>query len=137
MRGPAASLAVGCDDVTLRIPVESLERVEAPAPGAFVARYLRPRRPVVLTGLTSEWLAPERWTLERMAARYGEAHVVAAALANGTLLDDPERGVVFQRIPLGDVVRSFADAAAPAHYVMAPTGNLPAAFADDYRVPPY
>ncbi len=72
-----------------------------------------------------------------MAARYGSARVVAAVLAGGTLMDDPTTGVVFRRVELREFVRSLALPGSASDYVMAPTWNLPAEFARDYRVPAY
>jgi len=116
---------------------EEIERIEAPAVDAFVRNFVRPRRPVVLTGLTQGWLPPREWTFACMAARYGSAHVVAAALTNGTLADDPSTGVVFQHVQLRDFIESLASPGTAAHYVMAPTWDFPEIFQDDYRVPPY
>lgn len=117
--------------------VEALERVAAPSPEAFVTRYLTPRRPVVLTGLTEGWAPPAEWTFERLAARYGDARVVGAVLEAGKLFDDPATGVVFRRVPLRDFVASLGREGGPGLYVMAPTWNFPSAFERDYRVPPY
>jgi hypothetical protein len=117
--------------------VEPIERIEAPSREDFVARYLRPRRPVVLTGLTAGWRPPAEWTPARLAAEYGAAEVVAAVLADGTLLDEPGSGDVFRRIALGDVVASRGRPGPAAHYVMAPTWNFPDTFQHEYHVPPY
>lgn len=117
--------------------VQELPRVPAPADEIFRRDWLRPRRPVVLTGVTAEWLPPARWTFEHMAARWGSARVVTAALAGGTLLEEPASGVVFRQLPLGEVVASFARPGPAPHYVMAPTANFPPDFQRDYRVPSY
>jgi len=119
------------------LAVEELERVAAPTRDAFMRRYLCPRRPVVLTGLTQDWLASEAWTLDRMATHYGAAHVVAAQLANGTLMDDASSGVVFRRVLLRAFIESLSAPGAASYYVMAPTWNFPAAFQEDYRIPAY
>ncbi len=119
------------------VVLEELARVAAPTREVFARDHLHPRRPVVLTGLTDGWLPPAEWTFARMAERWGEARVVAAALAEGTLLDDPSQGVVFRQRSLGEVIASFARPGTATDYVMAPTGNFPAAFEGDYRVPPY
>jgi hypothetical protein len=119
------------------IAVRELERVPAPSVDDFVLRWLRPGRPVVLTGLTDGWLPPEQWTPERMAREYGDATVVAAVLADGTLYDDPQSGVVFRRVLLREFVAALAAPGAAGHYVMAPTTNFPDAFARDYRLPAY
>ena len=114
-----------------------LERVDAPDHDAFSRRYLRPGRPVVLSGLTTGWLPPHEWTLDRMATRYGDARVVAAVLADGTLLDHPTSGVVFRRVELREFIESLQHPGPATHYVMAPTWNFPPPFHDDYQVPPY
>ncbi len=136
MRGPSSLAAEGSTTVA-SVPVDELERIDAPDRDTFVARYLRPSRPVVLRGVTNNWLPPDQWTPERLATRYGDAHVVAAELAGGTLADDRKTGVVFRRILLGEFVASLARPGAAGHYVMAPTWNFPASFQTDYRVPTY
>jgi hypothetical protein len=118
--------------------VQEIERITAPPPAEFAARWLRPRRPVIITNLTADWrVPPAQWTFERMVAGYGDSTVVAAALADGTLLDDPKSGVVFRRVVLRDFVRSLPRTGAAGLYVMAPTWNFPEAFQHDYRVPAY
>jgi hypothetical protein len=137
MRGASQTRSSGGDLSALPFAVERPQRVAAPTRDTFVRLYLRQGRPVILTGLTEGWLPPERWTLERMATEYGDARVVAAALANGTLLDDPKNGVVFQRLRLGEFIASLAGPDPAAYYVMAPTGNFPPGLAADYRLPSY
>ncbi len=131
------SVDAGSDGPALPFAVEELERIEAPAVDAFLQRHVRPRRPVVLTGLTEGWLPPSEWTPERMAARYGDARVVAARLAGGTLMDHPTDGVVFRHVRLREFVDSLAGPDPASDYVMAPTWNLPATFQAEFRVPPY
>src|SRR5581483_256171 len=137
MRASSESVVDDATGGTSPFAVEELERIDAPTPDAFRARYLRPGRPVVLTGVTRDWLPSAQWTLDRMATQYGAARVVAAVLANGTLLDDATSGVVFRRVLLGEFIASLAAPGAAGHYVMAPTSNFPDAFQRDYRVPPY
>jgi lysine-specific demethylase 8 len=137
MSGSQRALATDRAAPEIGFAVDALERIAAPTPAAFAERHLRPRRPVVLTGVTDGWLPPAQWTLERMATRYGDARVVAAALDGHTLLNDPGNGVVFRRVPLRAFVESLAEPGSAAHYVMAPTWNFPATLQDDYRVPPY
>lgn len=122
---------------TLPFPVAPIKRVAAPPRDVFLREYLRPRRPVILTGLTVDWLPPSGWTLERLATRYGACRVVAAPLAGGTVHEDPRRGVAFHHILLGEFIASLARPGAASDYVSAPTWNLPASFQEDYRVPRY
>lgn len=137
MMGAPESRAAGADEPRVPFVTTALARVEAPARDVFVQRFLRPRRPVVLTGLTDGWLAPREWTPERLATRYGAARVVAAKLAGGTLMDDAAGGVIFEHVALSEFVGSLAETGPASRYVMAPTWNLPAEFQADYRVPPY
>src|SRR5256885_9486153 len=88
---PHESLPDRAPATTLPFAVEPLERIAAPPHEDFVKRFVRPRRPVIVTGLTRGWLAPEQWTLGRMVHEYGDARVVAAVLSEATLLDDPTR----------------------------------------------
>src|SRR5262249_15281825 len=100
---PAAGRDVGpgTDVPSLPFVFEEIERVAAPPAAEFGRRYLRPRRPVILTGLSERWLPPECWSMRQLAERHGTARVIAAALADGTLHDHPRAGVVFERIELG------------------------------------
>jgi hypothetical protein len=119
------------------VSAEEIPRIEAPPREEFMRRWERPGRPVVVRGLTAGWRAPEDWRAERLAADYGTAQVVAAMLFDGTLLDDPESGVVFRRITLGDFAASLRRGGAATHYVMAPTWDFPREFQHDFRVPAY
>ena len=121
----------------LPLSVTGIERVAAPPPDVFVREYLRPRRPVVLTGLTADWLPASAWTFGHMADRFGDAAVTAARLENRTLLDDPREGVVFRKVVLRDFVASLRDGSPASDYVMAPLGNFPASLHDDFRMPEY
>ena len=117
--------------------VEEPERIEAPSRADFERHYVRASRPVVLTNVTAGWLPPHEWTPARMAARYGDARVVAAKLARGTLFDDEREGVLFERVLLRDFVASLDAPGVAGHYVMAPTWNFPRALEQDFRLPPY
>jgi hypothetical protein len=117
--------------------IEQLERIAAPSANEFLERYVRPSRPVVLTGVCRDWLPAEQWTLDRMATRWGATQVVAAALSGGSLLEEGHKGVVFEHIPLREFIESLGRPGPARHYVMAPTWNFPAALGEDYRVPRY
>lgn len=119
------------------LSVTEIERVPAPPPEVFVREYLRPRRPVVLTGLTDGWLPAAAWSFDHMAERFGDAAVTAARLENRTLFDDPREGVVFRKVVLRDFVASLRDGAPASDYVMAPLGNFPPSLQADFRLPEY
>lgn len=121
----------------LPFPVGVIERVHAPSVDEFVRRQLRPRRPVILTGLTEGWLPATEWTHMRMAERYGDARVVAARLVGGALMDDPGGGALFHHVLLREFVDGVAGPDPARDYVMAPTWNFPETLQDEYRLPPY
>src|SRR3982751_6246745 len=118
--------------------VHELERVDAPSRDVFEARYLRPGRPVILKNVAADWpLPPSEWTFERVAERYGDADVVAAALEGGKLADAPKEGVVFRKVRLREMIASLGRPGTGDLYVMAPTWNLGDQFQRDHRLPPY
>ena len=114
--------------------VTELERIPAPDTTTFLHEYLRPGKPVVLTGVTAGWVPPREWTFANVAERYGEARVIAAKLTDGTLAGDT---VDFQRISLREFIATLDRPGSASHYVMAPTWNLPERFQRDHRLPVY
>ncbi len=128
------SAAASAADELPAVSVTELERVAAPDVETFERLYLRPGKPVVLTGLTDGWMPAREWTFANVAARYGDAQVIAAVLTDGTLAGD---SVEFRRVALREFIASLATPGSASHYVMAPTWNLPAAFQADHRVPAY
>ncbi|MCW5892007.1 MAG: cupin-like domain-containing protein [bacterium] len=128
----------GADDApAFAFRTHPLGRVEAPDAETFARRWLAPREPVVLTGLTRGWAPPSIWAPDSMGARWGAARVVAAELAGGTLRDDPHQGVLFRRIALRTFTASLGSPGSARHYVMAPTWNFPPLFQETFRVPAY
>lgn len=119
------------------LPIAEIERVAAPDPAAFTRQYESVSRPVILTGLTGDWLRPDEWTPRRLSERHGSARVLAAAIANGALLDEPGTGVIFRHVSLAAFVASLERGEAVRNYVMAPTGNFSAQLQEEYRVPAY
>jgi lysine-specific demethylase 8 len=118
------------------IPYEDIERVAAPSPAVFLREYVRRAKPVVLTGLTDEWPARRRWSVEHLAQRFGATRVVAMPLRDGTLDFDPWSKTRFELVPLKDVVDSLHGPGGATHYVMAPIAQLPRLGAD-LSPPPY
>ncbi|MEO6026175.1 MAG: cupin-like domain-containing protein [Candidatus Binatia bacterium] len=129
---PTAAAPVADD--TPAVSITELDRVAAPDVETFERLYVRPGKPVVLTGLTADWAPPREWTFANVAERYGDAQVVAAVLTDGTLAGD---GVEFRHVALRDFIASLAQPGTASHYVMAPTWNLPPAFQADHGVPAY
>jgi len=119
------------------ISYTDLERVEAPPRADFLRDYVRPRRPVVLTGMVDAWRARHHWSLEYLAETFGDTPAIAAPLRNGTLRDDPKHGVEFLHVRLREFIESLGKPGSAAAYVMAPTWDFPARLQQDYETPPY
>jgi len=137
MSQPSAPTARAASETWRALATTEVERVAAPSPAEFRRRWLRPSRPVVVTGLLDGWRPLDDWTPARLAARHGDAQVIAAVLSGGMLFDDPAQGVVFRKLRLADFVAELGSPSPASHYVMAPWTNLPATFHDEYRIPPY
>lgn len=75
-----------------RLPHPPVERVGAIGRREFVAHYRRPRRPVVLEGLTADWPARGCWSIEHLARVAGSRRVPLYA-------SRPARGRVHQHAP--------------------------------------
>lgn len=51
---------------------EPVERRAGLGVDDFLETYLRPELPVVLTDMTADWRASERWSVDELTARYGD-----------------------------------------------------------------
>ena len=70
-------------------PVTLIDRVHQPTPREFYHRYVRPNRPVVLTGITDNWKALRSWTPEHFRIHYPTAKVVYTAWESKEPTNDP------------------------------------------------
>ncbi|GIW45063.1 MAG: hypothetical protein KatS3mg077_2345 [Candidatus Binatia bacterium] len=103
----------------------------------FFERFFQQRQPVVIEGVTRGWAPSEFWAWPALCERYRDATVVAARLRHGTLYEKQQRGVVFERIRLGQFARAASHGEAAAHYVMAPVWNFPPDLQRHFEVPRY
>jgi cupin-like protein len=51
--------------------LEPIDTVDYIDPSEFKEKYLKPRRPLIIKGLTSDWAAREKWTAEYMKETVG------------------------------------------------------------------
>ena len=54
----------------------TIERVHRPSREMFLERYMRPRKPVILTGMMDSWEATKSWDFDQLGKRR-ESHRVA------------------------------------------------------------
>lgn len=72
--GANAVVATGHQNAERTLPWRTLESA-AYADGAALRRAIRARSPLVVTDLAADWPALQRWTPERLSARYGTREV--------------------------------------------------------------
>jgi hypothetical protein len=115
--------------------VRDIARVRAPAPGAFVTRYERPRRPVVIEGLADDW--PARvWSPARLQARFGDRPLPIARLgADGLMAYGGGDGLRYEWMTYRELRDRLARA--PSHYLSVPVAEHCAQLFDDVRTPAY
>jgi len=69
--------------------LQLIDRVHRPSPREFYLKYLRPNRPVVLTGITDDWKAITNWSPEYFRSQHPTAKVVYTAWESKTPNNDP------------------------------------------------
>ena len=104
-----------------------IERIDAPSPARFQAEYVRPRRPVVLRGVSEHWPA-RGWTLEQLARDFATANVPVLPTRNGRVVVDPRRGLVRHTVPFGEHAAALRDGSS-AECLTARSDELP----DDFE----
>ncbi|HXU04387.1 MAG TPA: cupin-like domain-containing protein [Polyangia bacterium] len=117
--------------------VLAVERVAPPTPDEFLARFLRPRRPVVIRGLTDGWRMRSAFTFDALAQRYGPRQVAVAAADDGVLNRDTRAGVHYTTMPLADYVARLSDEKHPGLYLMTPLDRFLPELLAELDVPPY
>lgn len=65
-----------------------IERIHRPSPEAFIRGYLRPGRPVILTGIASAWPAA-MWTPANLAERFGGVRIRYETWEGDESVNDP------------------------------------------------
>jgi lysine-specific demethylase 8 len=67
----------------------SIDRLERPSPEAFHENYVRKNRPVIITGVASEWEAISRWSPEYFYTHFPDAKVNFTAWQSKEPSNDP------------------------------------------------
>lgn len=85
-----------------------IPRIERPSPAVFEEEYLRPGRPVVLTGLLQQWPSWGSWSLEWFEGLYGDLVLSANNSIPGR--KDVRVGDFLAALRAGDTVGLYLDA---------------------------
>ncbi len=73
----------------MRDAVHGVERVEQPTPRDFYEHYVKPNRPVILTGITDSWRATANWSSIYFRSHYPDAKVMFTAWESNASSNDP------------------------------------------------
>jgi lysine-specific demethylase 8 len=117
------------------LSVATIERIDAPSSGELLTRYVQPRRPVVLQGISDAWPA-RQWTLDLLKREFGDVTVQVALTRAGSVIADPRRGLLHRRTLLRDYLASL-ESDDDAAYLMAPAEDLPEQMRHAVSTPPY
>jgi lysine-specific demethylase 8 len=85
-----------------------IERIENPSPELFYRSFVRPNRPVVITGVADKWPAIERWSPEYFRSSFPQARVIFTAWESDNSSNDPA-DYYEKRRKLGTRLGSFID----------------------------
>jgi Cupin-like domain len=116
----------------------SIPRIAPPPKRDFYEEYVRPGRPVILTGLVDRWPGQRLWSPAYFREVYGDVRVsVAATQRDGNLVLDLEHGLNFGEMTMADYVAAMQDTASEGPYVVAEIRRFPEQFRRELVVPEY
>lgn len=118
--------------------VREIPREQALGRGAFVARFQRPGRPVVVRGLVDGWRA-RTWTPTSLAERFGETNVSTYVLAGGRIQLDGRRGFLVEETTLARYLAETEEVGSEGarHYLRVGLAMLPRAMQEEVDVPSF
>ena len=118
-------------------PMVPIERVEAPTREAFLQRWVRPSRPVVIRGALDGWRATRAWSIAHLRERFGDRVVPAARRKGAYGFFDPERGVHYEEVRLAEYLDAIEGGGTSDLYVAFPVREHLPELLDDIERPPY
>ena len=140
----------------LQSMLANLQKLQASAPNAgqierrsklsqdeFMERYVWPARPVVITDLTDDWPARQRWTPQYFKDRFGDVEVEVQADRNSDKRYEANKLRLRRNVRLGDFVdRVFEGGPSNDYYLTAnnealKNSRLTALLDDIGTLPPY
>src|SRR6187397_260870 len=100
-------------------PLQSIGRVENPSAREFYELYVKPNRPVVITGATSDWKAIKNWSPEYFRSHYPDARVVFTSWDNSSTNDPTAyyRDRKRRAITIGEFVASMNNKPGSQDYI--------------------
>lgn len=115
----------------------TVPRIAPPSVEVFQREYVRRSRPVILTGLTTDWPALRRWSLDYLRARWGALDVPVVRLQQQTLGRDPNVGLLYETATFDRAIDLVFTNNGPSHYLIAPIEGPLTTLFDDVATPAY
>ena len=116
---------------------QKIERVHQPSPLEFYQRFVKPNRPVVLTGLTGGWEAIKKWSPDFFRTNYPNAKVAYTAWDRSDSGDDPTayyRNRKRRTTTVGQFIDSMNQSSSTGDYISQfPILNELPQLADDFQ----
>lgn len=117
-------------------PAKPLPRLPAISVEAFRRGHMDRQRPAVLTGVTDDWGAQGRWTIDYLREHHAAIPVSVARVEGANVVVDPRRGLVHDQRKLGEFLDDLRGGPG-AGYLMTRLEALPPDLRGDVRIPPH
>lgn len=112
-----------------------VDRIPVPSAEVFT-KYVRRRRPVIITGALEDWPA-RRWSPEYLKARFGDHVIPVAPIRDGNVIYGAEFGVRYDEITFRDWLDGLLAGSPPPYYAMFHVNEVLPALMNDLRVPEF
>jgi hypothetical protein len=112
----------------------AVERVAGCSAATFAGRYLAASRPVILTDWLAGWPALAGWSLDALAARFGDAQVLVGRTHGDRLRVSPEAGVAQTELRFAEFLAGLREGRRDL-YLISPVEERIPQLLDDIRPP--
>ena len=120
-----------------RFTASEVPRIAAPSRKDFFRDWVKPQRPVVITGVVDTWPAFARWTPEYFKETHGDLVTPVAELQDRHVCRDPKVGFTYQDVEVRRAVDLVYGTPEPRYYMIAPLQGPLAALFDGVTQPEY
>ncbi len=120
-----------------RPPTIEVERIAAPSREVFFRDWVKPQRPVVITGVVDKWPAFEHWTPQFFKEKHGHLVTPVATLHDRHVVRDPKVGFTYQDVEVRHAVDLVYGTPEPRYYMIAPLEGPLSALFDGVTRPEY
>ncbi|MDJ0787841.1 MAG: cupin-like domain-containing protein [Myxococcota bacterium] len=112
----------------------SIPRIPSCDVDGFRREYVTAARPVVVTGMLSEWPAFQEWSFPRLAERFGDRLVTVGETREGRLVVDPKVGIPQREVAFGEYLGEL-EQGDPGWYLLSPVDERLPELLEEVRYP--